>query len=334
MYLSRHEAAGKSQAAVFALVSLLTIIFFSEMLPKSLAVFGPRLFASLVSIPLAAAIRLVDPLMPTLRTVTELSRRLLWPRFAAEPYLDVSDLERAIELTTADASLAEQERQVLHNIISLSDVRVDEWMRPRTQFMSFRPPVYLRDLEGRLTPSGYLLVTEEDGDEIAGAIALKQMFFATEERLERYAEPVIYVPWCTPVARTLDLMLSGDREVAAVVNELGETVGIFTWDDVLGSLFTRSPEGGGKPLGREIIRPVGEDTWEVTGIISLRRLARRLGVTLPHHRSLTVSGMLQELLQRLPERGDSRKFGPLQFDVVDAPERGRLVVRVTRLDTN
>jgi hypothetical protein len=40
--------------------------------------------------------------------------------------------------------------------------------------------------------------------------------------------------------------------------------------------------------------------------------------------------MLQELLQRLPMEGDRCDFGPLQFEVIDAPERGRLVVRVLR----
>ena len=67
-------------------------------------------------------------------------------------------------------------------------------------------------------------------------------------------------------------------------------------------------------------------------MISLRRLSRRLEVNLPPSRSITVSGILQELLQRLPEQGDRCRCGPLQLDVVDAPERGRVVVQVTRLE--
>jgi CBS domain containing-hemolysin-like protein len=197
------------------------------------------------------------------------------------------------------------------------------------QFLAFRPPVTLADLEGRLTPSGYLLITDPDSDEVSGAIALKQMSPVGPDRLERYAEPVIYLPWCTTVANALDQMVSRDREVAAVINELGETVGILTFDDLLSAIFTTTHESGLRPSGREAIHSVSDDVWEVTGMISLRRLARRLGVTLPSSRSVTVSGILQDLLQRLPQEGDSCRLGPLQFDVVDAPERGQLLVRVT-----
>jgi CBS domain containing-hemolysin-like protein len=327
--LGRGEAGNQLHAVVFAFVSLLAIIFFSEMLPKTLAVLSARRIASLVGIPLSITVRAVDPLMPGLRTITLLSRRLILPRFVPEPYLEVTDLERAIEISETDASLTEQERQVLHNIVSLSDVRVDEWMRPRMQFVSFRPPVMLADLEGQLTPSGYLLITDPDNDEVAGAIALKHMSPVGPDRLERHAEPVIYLPWCTSVATALNQMVSRDREVAAVINELGETVGILTYDDLLNAIFTTTHESGLRPAGREAIRSVSEDVWEVTGMISLRRLARRLGVTVPSSRSVTVSGILQDLLQRLPQNGDSCQLGPLQFDVVDAPERGQLLVRVT-----
>jgi CBS domain containing-hemolysin-like protein len=329
--LGKHAAAGQLQAFLFALAALLTVIFFSEMLPKTLAVLSPRRIASLVGIPLATAVRAVDPLMPALRTVTLLSRRLVWPHFSPEPYLEVSDLERAIELSTTDASLAEQERQVLHNIVSLSDVRVDEWMRPRMQFLSFRPPVALADLGGQLTPSGYLLITEPDSDEVAGAIALKQISSVARDHLERHADPVFYVPWCTTVANALNQMLTRDREVAAVVNELGETVGILTFEDLLSAIFTTTYGSGSRSVGREAIRSVAANVWEVTGMISLRRLARRLAVTLPPGRSITVSGILQEVLQRLPETGDTCRYGPLQLDVVDAPERGQLLVHVTVL---
>jgi Mg2+/Co2+ transporter CorB len=331
MSLTGHPQGGRSDAVVFALVALLTIIFFSEMLPKSVAVFSARRIASLVGIPLATTVRLVDPLMPALRTVTLLSRRLLWPGFVPESYLEVSDLERAIELSTTDASLAEQERHVLHNLVGLSEIRVDEWMRPRMQFKSFRPPVALADLQGRLTPSGYLLITETDSDEVTGAISLTEMVRIPATNLENLAEPVIYVPWCTTAADTLNRMLTRDRDVAAVVNELGETVGIVTVEDLLGAIFTSGRDGGPRSPGRDVIRRQGENVWEVTGMISLRRLSRRLEVSLPPSRSITVSGILQELLQRLPEQGDRCRFGPLQLDVVEAPERGRLLVHVTRL---
>ena len=328
--MDRNPWMGKTGAVFFSFGALLLIIFFSEMLPKSLAVVIAPTLARFIGLPLAAAVRFVDPLMPILRFVNLLSRRLVWPGFHPEPYLEVSDLERAIKLSTSDAQLIEQEQAVLQNIVSLSDIRVDESMRPRTQFETFRPPVSLVDLEGRLTPSGYLLVTDADGDEVTSAISLTNLADVPSQHLDRLAEPVIYVPWFTTVADALQQMQVRDREVAAVVNELGETIGILTFQDILDTTFTFSPTRSSRLLNRKSIHQVRPGVWHVTGMTSLRRLERNFSVELPRCRSVTVAGITQEVLERLPGQGDQCSWGPFIFRIIDAPERGQMTVELTR----
>ena len=77
--IDQDDALGQSFAVAFAVGSLLAIIFFSEMLPKSLAVLQPKRLASLLSIPLGVAVRLVDPLMPLLKSINLVSKRLFLP---------------------------------------------------------------------------------------------------------------------------------------------------------------------------------------------------------------------------------------------------------------
>ena len=63
-----HKNNGNNAIAVaIPFVSLLLIIFFSEMLPKSLAVLRARRISAWVSSPLSVAISMVDPIMPYLR---------------------------------------------------------------------------------------------------------------------------------------------------------------------------------------------------------------------------------------------------------------------------
>lgn len=324
---------GRTAAAgAFAVGALVTIIILSEMLPKSLAVLRPRALAGLVAIPLAAMVRLLRPVLPGLRLANLLSRRLLWPRFQAEPYLRVGDLERAVELSISDAALLEQEQRVLQNVVLLSEIRADELMRPRTQFLSFRPPVSLGDLKGRMPRSGYLLVTEPESDEIAAAIALRSLSNIPEQHLEYHAQAVVYVPWCTAVAEALEVMQRQGRQVAAVVNEFGGTVGILTFDDVLDTIFGRSPSRSQRLLQRMPIRQVGPGTWHVTGITSLWRLVRHFNVPRPPSKSVTVAGVVQEMLERLPQAGDQCGWGPFRLKVLDVPERGQLLVELTLAD--
>ncbi len=324
------ERSGHGAATgVFSVLALLSIIVFGEMLPKSLAVLQPRALASWVAVPLAAMVRLLDPLLPGFRMANLLSRRLLWPRFQAEPYLQIRDLERAVRLSVSDAALVEQEQRVLERIVLLAEIHVDELMRPRTQFVSYRPPVSLDDLRVRMPASGYLLVTEPDSDEIAAAVSLPELWKIPETDLDRQAEPVIYVPWCTTVASALEGMLGRRRQVTAVVNELGETIGILTFDDILDTIFSGAPSRSERLLRRAPIRQIAPGVWHVTGMTSLRRLARYFHAPRPPSKSITVAGIVQEMLERLPQPGDQCRWGHFQFKVLDAPLRGQLLVEVT-----
>lgn len=329
--LQNSEKFGRSTALAFAFGSLLAIIFFSEMMPKSFAVLRAKWLASVISFPLAVAIRLVDPLMPVLRFINVISRRLIWPGFKPEAQLEISDLERAIELSTTDAHLVEQERTVLRNIVMLSEIRADEWMRPRTQFQSFRPPTALADLGGKMTPSGYLLLTESDSEEIASSINLERVCELPDERLEHYAEPVVITPWCATVADVLEKMQRHDREVAAVVNEYGETIGILTFEDILDTIFNFAPSRSKRLLDRNPIHPIEPNKWLVAGVLSLRRLARYLNVELPTSKSITVGGVVQEMLGKLAEVGDECEWGPFHFRVLETPHRGHLLIELVRM---
>jgi len=327
--LERNEAYGQSTTVVFGVSSLLLIIFFSEMLPKSLAVLSARTLSGFVGVPLSAAVRLVDPLIPVLRLANVLSRRLVWPQFRREPYLEVSDLERAIELSSTDAQLVEQEQAALRNIVLLSDIRVDEWIRPRTQYRAFRPPVSLADLGGQMTPSGYLLVTEPDSEEVAAAIHLKELSDVPQAHLEHHAEPVVYLPWCATVADALQQMKQRHRQVAAVVNEYGETIGILTFEDILDTVFTYHPSRSRILLNRKPIHVISPGVWWVAGVTSLRRLARDLKVRFPPSKSVTIAGVIQETLGRLAEAGDTCDWGRFRMKVLEAPERGHMLVELT-----
>ncbi len=325
------EEGDSSKTFAFSACALMVIIFCSEMLPKSIAVLSARRSAGLVGIPLSATVRVLDPVMPTLRLVSLLSRRLIWPRFQPESYLEVSDLERAIKLSSADTPASEQERATLRNIVMLSDIRAEEWMRPRTQFVTFQSPVSLDDLRGKMTPSGYLLVTEADHEDITSAINLSELSDVPAENLQRRGQPVACVPWCATVADVLQQLQRSHREVAVVVNEFGETIGILTFADILATLFHDNPSRSDRLLDREPIQAVGEGVWHVTGMTSLRRLARHFQTNLPLTTNVTIGGVIQDLLQRLAVRGDECDWGEFHLSVLKAPRRGQLLIEVRRV---
>jgi Mg2+/Co2+ transporter CorB len=326
--LQRHASRGTTLFATFTIGSLLVIIFFSEMLPKTLAVLKAGRLSAWVSWPLSFAVRAVDPLLPGLRIVNLLSRRLIWPTFHPETYLQVTDLERAIELSTSDAQLLDQERAVLRNLVSLSDLRVDECMRPRSQLLMRRPPVSWEDIREEYPRQTALYVTEPDSDEIVATVDLKQMYHCPEQNLEHYAERVLYAPWCATVADVLQMMEDKDRAAVAVVNELGETIGVVLHGDVLDVVFTSRPSRSERLLNREPLLPLAAGEWQATGLTNLRALEQHFRITLPDTASVTVAGVIQECLQRLPVVGDRCVWGPFVLEVTESPSEGPLIVRL------
>lgn len=318
------------EATWLTIGSLFTLILFGEMLPKSLAVIQSRFLAPLVAVPLAVAVRVLSPVIPMLRLVTLLSRRLVLPRFQPEPYLALSDLERAVTMSTTDASLLRHEEAVLQNILSLSDLRVDELMTPRTQIRTFRPPVSLSALEGHVPVGGYLLISEPDSDEVAAAVPLTRLYYLPDDHLERYAEEVVYVPWSATVAAAMEEMLRRDRRVTVVVNEHGETIGILTYDDILDTIFAENASRSLRLLNRSPIEEVEPGVYHVLGITSLRRLYKYFNLPRPESSAITVAGLVQEQTQRLPAVGDECHWNGFHLKVIEILQRGQIVVEFRR----
>jgi len=324
------EAIGPRGASwIFAAGSLATIIIVCEMLPKTIGVLGAKKFSLAVGRPVQVAVAIVDPIMPALRLVTRVSQRIVWPGLPAEPHFELDDLEQAITVSREDQALADQERIVLKNIVSLSDIRIDEWMRPRTQFTSFRPPVSLTDLQGRITRSGYLLVTEPISEEISAALNLTALSSLPDENLEALAAPVVTLPWCATVAQALESMSTLELEVAVIVNEYGDTIGVLTREDVLDTIFNFSPSRSKMLMNEKPIHDIADGVWIVAGVTSLRRLSKYLNMSLPPSKCVTVAGVVQERLQKLAVEGDGCRWGPFELQVIETPQRGHMLIRIT-----
>ncbi|WP_164101071.1 CNNM domain-containing protein [Candidatus Laterigemmans baculatus] len=335
---ARLESREPTAALLFTAASLMAIIFFGEMLPKSIAVLSPMRFSRIAGPLVVLAVRIVTPLLPAVQLANTIARRLIWPGFRAERELEVSDIERAIELGTGDAALAARERAALRQLMQLTEIRVDQWMLPRRHLQLHRMPLQIDALANGLPAGGYLLIIEPDSEEIISSIGIRTLRPSQLDDLGEAIEPVLYVPWSATVAYTFDALHSADRHVAAVINEYGETIGVVTIDMILEGILrlhgVGSPESGneggraieeGADVNFEVIRP---GVWRVSGMMSVRRLADHLHATPPESRYVTIAGLMQEENERLPRLGDSCRWDRFELEVVETSGRGQLRVEI------
>lgn len=359
--LQWQRAGATQKTGIFATASVLILIFFSEMLPKSLAALMPLRFAEFLAAPLFVLIRIAGPILPLLQHVAIAIRRIFWPNFRPEPYLRVRELELAVRVSQEAIAVLEEEQGVLENLVQLSELRAEEVMQPRTEVRGFHPPIRLETLREALAVGTYLVVVDEDDESFSGVIfpatvvaalqndsflgkafsgdtppepdAHLQPDFSAQEDLSALAEPVSYVPWNLNAAQVLQQLVEERCSVAAVINEFGETIGLITLEDLLARVFTREMSRSQQLFGRRSIQPIAPGVWQVTGLTSVHRLCHYFGLERPDESAHTVAGIFQHQLGRLPRAGDTCRWGPFELRAIQVGRRGVVLAELRTLDS-
>lgn len=322
-------------AGAFSVVSLSIMILCGEVIPKSCAVLFRGKFSRAVSFPLAVSVRAFDPLAPTFRRVTRSLRKMFWPSIRREKYLLADDLEQAIDNSAGRDYVQKQERVVLHNILDLSEYPVEEIMRPRGTYPAFRPPVRLEDLRNEKTAAEYIVVLNENGEDIDGAVSLNEFSTLTSVELSNAVRPIIHVPWCSSVAHVLQRMEDSGCQVASIINEYGDTIGIATYEDIVDTILAAEPSRARRVLKREPVQELAAGEFHVDAITSLRYLCRRLKLEFVPEADgqVTVAGLFHELLEKIPEEGDECVWRGYRFRVIEIQRRGHFRVHVTKVSS-
>ena len=288
--------------------------------------------APLAAIPLAAAVRVLDAILPTLDNLSRSIRHWLWPKLEDEAVLSISDLEHAIQASETADDVGVAEQYVLRNILELSDVKAEELMRPRGMFETATEPIE-SDLFDHVPPdTDVVAVMDETHERVVGAIAMNSIVGPLPQNPASLVERVVTVPWCGSLISTLNHMRKAYSRVAVVVSEYDLPVGIITYNDLMDAILVPETGRTKRLLKREPVVEVRPGCFEVEGITTLRYLSKRLG--LDHDpqvdASLTVAGLLQDELHQQPEVDQSCEWKGWQVKVIDATAPGQLKAELSR----
>lgn len=318
------DANAPTTAGLLSFISLLAMILFGEVAPKSLAVMFRRSIAVWASWPLAIAVRILEPILPILGATTRGLQRAMWPDLKPEPYLELDDIEKAIESSELDNELIQLEQKILGRILHLSEMTAEEIMRPRGSYEVFLPPVSLAQFKSQSRANSYFFLGDDNSDVVTRAIPLAEVSSLPAEKIESLAEPVTYVPWCATVAETLARLRSSMISVAAVVNEYGETIGVITEGDILDTLFNPDSSRARRLLDREPIHELPNGQVIAEGVTTLRYLSQWLDIDYePDEDGLhTIVALMHEDLERFPVNDDVSIWEGYQFRVVKSGEPG------------
>lgn len=238
----------------------------------------------------------------------------------------------------ADALVGESaERQgMVEALLGLEQRRVEDVMVPRSGIDAIDITADWDEIIGRIRETAHTRMPLFDGDldRVHGIVHMRLVANElaagrlSRERLKEIAvrREALFTAEGTTLYDQLLRFRRLRRRIAFVVDEYGDLQGLVTLEDILEEVvgeFTTQVEA---PLGRIDARPDGSHV--VPGGLTLREINRRLGSALPVDGPRTLSGLIVERLESIPEPGTTLRVGSSSIEVLQVADNA---VRTARL---
>jgi CBS domain containing-hemolysin-like protein len=251
---------GAQNLVYFTIVFTLTILIFSEIIPKTLGVIYCKPVAAILAEPLQVLVWIMSPIIFVCKRIISLIEKRKHSSGASE-----EDLLAMISMTRKSGIIKPYEELSIQNILSLDKKIVKDIMTPRMVIFSL--PGYMTVSQARqhraIWPHSRIPVFDNnDPEDIVGIVYRREVLesLANDQddiRLEKLMKPVHFVVETMSLDKLLIKFLESRLHLFVVIDEYGGIAGLVTLEDVLEEI-----------LGKEIV----DETDEV---VDMRELARQ-----------------------------------------------------------
>ncbi|MDR0902258.1 MAG: hemolysin family protein [Opitutaceae bacterium] len=232
---------GDAILGVVSVAITLSILIFSEVIPKNIGVVHRRRLQPLLAYPLLLICRALRPMTYLCNLVVRLVVR--------QPAQHTSSGQEIILLAQRGArqgTLSANESSLITNALSLDDVRVDEIMTPRTVVTALPKKATIADVfrDFPNLPFGRMPVYGKNIDDIAGIARRRDLLKAKAndrdaDLVEKHMQEAHFIPETITAANALQVFLKTHQQMLVVVDEFGSTSGVLTMEDVIEHLLGR-----------------------------------------------------------------------------------------------
>ena len=304
-------------ATIASVTMTVLVLFFGEVGPKTLAKQQPERFAMTVS----PVIRVVMKLLKPVDWLFSLWRKLLGKVVKAEQ--EESQIEEElmtmIDEAQTEGDIEAEEGELIRSAIEFNDQDAEDIMTPRVDVTAVEDTATAEEVAEifRSTYFSRIPVYHEDLDHIVGILHEKDFYKKThdgENDITRIMKEPVFAPATLPISSLLKQFRASKTHQIILLDEFGGTDGIVTLEDVLeelvGEIYDEHDE-----VSEEIVR--NEDgSFLVDGSMQLEDLLESLGLENTYDAD-TVGGWVGEMLQRVPESGDSFQVGDHRVEVME-----------------
>ena len=322
------------EAGIWVTTILLTIIMlvFAEVTPKTLAAVNPERLAYPFSAVLAILLHPLSPMfwvLVSLNWVTNGILRLFGVNATEVQREQISPEELRTVVDEAGHLIPDQHQDMLLNILDLEQMTVDDIMVPRNEITGLDLEQNIEDVLKQILESDFtrLPVYEGDINHIVGTLHLRRMNrmlkdgseTITRESIKQFVKKPYFVPESTPLSLQLINFQKRKQRLGFVVDEYGEVMGLVTLDDLLEEIvgdYTTTVTDD-----EEEIVQVARDEFLVDGSAFIRDLNKLARWKLPTTGPKTISGLLVEHLEAIPDGPFCCHLGSNHFEVMSMSDK-------------
>lgn len=332
------KVSGVIATAVVVIAVTYVSIVVGELVPKRLGQYNAEGIARLVAWPMrslavisapfvhllsASTHAILNPLLRLLRIRTEDS--------GAQP---LSPEEIRTLVLESSKFMPKKHVSILLNLFDLSDITVQDIMLPRAGIESITLEEPIESIVRQLATSTHrrLPVYRDREGDVIGILHLRRILdplragTLTKATIEALLVEPYFVPASTAVFAQLQYFQEAHENIALVVDEYGEVMGLVTLEDILEEIvgkFTPALPSAGRSLSWD-----ASGTALADGSMQIREVNRALGLSLPIDGPKTLNGLILEHLQDIPEADVSVRIAGVVIEITHAQGRSIKTVRL------
>ena len=322
--------------AVGTIALSIVVLIFCEIAPKSLALRFNERFALVLARPVQVLTRLLRPLVGGLSAMSRLIVRAATRGHSVRgPFVTEEELKLLLYVGEQEGIVEQEEREMIHGILEMTDKTVREVMVPRVDVVAVEATDSIADVIKVIIEYGYsrIPIYEDNVDNIVGVVYAKDLLrhgvIGDDQRpLKIVAREPYYTPEAKYVGELLREMKERKVHIAVVVDEHGGTAGIVTFEDLIEEIV--GPIRDEYDM-REVeeLQIVSDHEVVVSARFPVDDLKEALDIEVPEVEADTVGGLVYEQLQEIPKVGATIQLGNATLTVESVRRQGIQTVRIT-----
>ncbi|MCB2359011.1 hemolysin family protein [Clostridium estertheticum] len=310
-------------------LAYITLVF-GELFPKRIALQNSQAIAMFSVVPIMYISKLVTPFVSLLTVSTNILVKITGlGHDSKEEKLSKEEIKSLIEVGQEHGIINETEKEMINNIIEFDDKLAREVMTPRTD-------VYMIDINDPITEyldellierHSRVPVFEGDVDNIVGILHMKD--FMIEARKNGFEnvniKNILHSPYFVQENKNIDELFkelkSSKNHIAMLIDEYGGFSGVVTTEDITEEIMGNIEDEYDHEEPE--IKKVDNNTYIVSGLLSLDDLNEHLDLNLVSKDYNTIGGFLINLMGCIPKINEERtvEYGDVIFRIEEVRER-------------